>query len=114
MGRARQIADTLLLNIGRTGETHVINEINGWFAPETNDRFIRITRGDGSVLYISKSPKDSSFDADQVPPLVPGQTGQSSWRKEKVRRRTRCFADCRRSVPFQRRASVHGRGRRLA
>ncbi len=61
--RAQQIADTLLANIGKTGEAHVASEINSWFAPETNDRFIRITRADGSVLYLSSSPKDLSFDA---------------------------------------------------
>src|SRR5581483_1546085 len=56
--RARQIAETLLANVEKTGEAHVVSEINSWFAPETNDRFIRITRGDGSVLYVSSSPKD--------------------------------------------------------
>ncbi len=79
--RAQQIADTLLANIGKTGETYVVNEINAWFAPETNDRFIRITRGDGSVLYLSQSPRDMSFDAGHVPPLR-GAAKVESWRKE--------------------------------
>ncbi len=79
--RAQQIADTLLANIGKTGESHVINEINAWFAPETNDRFIRITRGNTGVLYLSQSPKDMSFDANLVPPF-PGQAQGTSWRKE--------------------------------
>jgi heavy metal sensor kinase len=65
--RAKQIGDTLLAKIGSTGEAHVVSEINGWFAPETNDRFIRITRGDGSVLYLSSSPRDARFDARTVP-----------------------------------------------
>src|SRR5580698_3602975 len=65
--RAVQIADTLLANIAQTGEAHVVNEINSWFAPETNDRFIRITHADGSVLYLSANPKDLSFDASCVP-----------------------------------------------
>src|ERR1700722_2064325 len=79
--RAQQIADTLLSNIGKTGEAHVINEINAWFAPETNDRFIRITRGDASVLYLSQSPRDASFDASRVPPFR-GLAKGTSWRKE--------------------------------
>jgi len=79
--RAQQIADTLLANIGNTGEAHVINEINAWFAPETNDRFIRITRGDASVLYLSQSPRDASFDASEVPSFR-GLAGATSWRKE--------------------------------
>src|SRR5580692_5038399 len=82
MRRARQIADTLLVNIGATGETHVISEINAWFAPETNDRFIRITRGDASVLYLSRNPRDLSFDAGHVSPLPQVRNPESSWRKE--------------------------------
>src|SRR5882724_11902287 len=51
--RARQIADTLLANIDQTGRAHVVNEINSWFAPETNDRFIRITDDSSAPLYVS-------------------------------------------------------------
>jgi heavy metal sensor kinase len=79
--RAQQIADTLLANIGKTGEAHVVSEINAWFAPETNDRFIRITRADGSVLYLSQLPKDLSFDASQVPRLDK-TIAEDSWRIE--------------------------------
>jgi heavy metal sensor kinase len=79
--RAQQIADTLLANIGKTGEAHVVSEINAWFAPETNDRFIRITRGDSSVLYLSQLPKDLSFDASQVP-QAKTPIAESSWRVE--------------------------------
>jgi len=78
--RAQQIADTLLAKIDQTGEAHVVSEINSWFAPETNDRFIRITRADGSVLYLSKSPKDMSFDAGQIP-ARPKPAAADSWRK---------------------------------
>ena len=80
-GRARQIGDTLLAHIGKTGDAHVVSEINNWFAPETNDRFIRLTGEDGSVLYLSKSPKDLSFDANAVPPAK-GRDGESFRRKE--------------------------------
>ncbi len=76
--RAQQIAETLLAKMNQTGEAHVVNEINAWFAPETNDRFIRITRADGSVFYISQSPKDQSFDAGQVPPFTARAEGISS------------------------------------
>ncbi len=79
--RAEQIAETLLANIATTGEAHVINEINSWFAPETNDRFIRIT-GEGSVtLYRSVNPKDQSFDAGLVPPYAEAAE-KPSWRKQ--------------------------------
>jgi hypothetical protein len=83
--RAQQIAETLLAKVGKTGEAHVVSEIDSWFAPETNDRFIRITRNDGaaSVLYVSKSPNDLSFDASRVPPHQEAG-GEVSWREEKL------------------------------
>jgi heavy metal sensor kinase len=37
------------------------------YAPEANERFIRITRGDGHVVYASGSPHDASFDPATVP-----------------------------------------------
>jgi heavy metal sensor kinase len=79
--RAQQIAETLLVNIGKTGEAHIVSEINSWFAPETNDRFIRITRDDGSVLYLSSSPKVQNFDPSVVA-LFPASGRQNSWRTE--------------------------------
>jgi heavy metal sensor kinase len=82
--RARQIADTLLANVGKTGEAHVVTEINSWFAPETNDRFIRITRQDGTVLYQSRSPKDPRFDWGEVAPYRAG-IRLNSWRTEPTR-----------------------------
>ena len=65
--RARQIADTLLANIGQTGEAFVASEVRTLYAPEANNRFIRITRQDGGVLYASGQPKDDGFNASAVP-----------------------------------------------
>jgi heavy metal sensor kinase len=72
--RARQIADTLLANIKQTGEAYVTNEIETVYAPEVNDRFIRLSRGDGSSLYVSGQPRDQSFDPLEVPALKPFTT----------------------------------------
>jgi two-component system, OmpR family, sensor kinase len=83
MGRARQIAESLLANVGRTGEEHVVSEINSWFAPETNDRFIRITGEGGVTLYRSTNPKDRSFDASLVPAFAEA-SDKSGWRKQKL------------------------------
>jgi heavy metal sensor kinase len=69
--RARQIADTLLKNVKQTGEGVVVSEIQSLYAPETNGRFIRITRPDGSVLYSSGPAKDQSFDPSGLPTLIP-------------------------------------------
>ncbi|HWG30166.1 MAG TPA: ATP-binding protein [Steroidobacteraceae bacterium] len=65
--RAHQIADTLVAAIGRTGEATVANEIESLYSPEANDRFLRVTRDDGHVIYASGAPKDRSFDPADVP-----------------------------------------------
>lgn len=65
--RAERIADTLLANIQRNGEVYVGKEIEARYAPEANDRFIRVTSSDGAVIYISGEPNDQSFDPKEVP-----------------------------------------------
>ena len=66
--RARQIADTIIAAAGRSGEEGAIaREIEDLYSPEANDRFIRVTAGDGRLIYASKAPKDGSFDPTQVP-----------------------------------------------
>lgn len=66
MHRARQIAQTLLRPaVG--DERYVASEIETRYAPELNDRFIRITRGDGSMVYCSRIPADRSFTPANVP-----------------------------------------------
>jgi heavy metal sensor kinase len=65
--RARQIADTLLAAIDRTGEAAVGRQVEDLYSPEANDRFIRISRGDGSVVYASGNPHDASFLPTEVP-----------------------------------------------
>jgi heavy metal sensor kinase len=65
--RTRQIANTLLLHVKQTGEPYVASQTKDWYEPEINDRFIRITRDDGTVVYSSGAPKDGSFDPAEVP-----------------------------------------------
>jgi heavy metal sensor kinase len=65
--RAERIADTLLANVGRRGDAYVGSEIETRYAPEANDRFIRVTKGDGTVVYISGQPNDQSFVPEEVP-----------------------------------------------
>ena len=80
--RARQIADTLVAAASRTGDVTMAREVEELYAPEANERFIRITRGDGHVVYASGPPHDGSFDPVSVPALAlthpaltpPGQT----------------------------------------
>ncbi len=68
--RARQIADTLVAAASRTGDVAMAREVEELYAPEANERFIRITRGDGHVVYASGPPHDGSFDPVSVPALA--------------------------------------------
>ncbi len=95
--RARQIADTLLKNLSESGEPALAASVEALYAPEANDRFIRITRGSagtdagagtrvrpragaGEVLFQSGEPRDRGFDPAGVPPL-PAIPRTDSWRK---------------------------------
>ncbi len=66
--RSDQIAVSLLANIAKTGEHYVADQIAIRYAPENYDRFIRITRPDGSALYASG--RTGSFDPTGLPPLA--------------------------------------------
>lgn len=81
--RAHQIAETLLANAPKTGEDYVIREIKALYSPEQSDRFIRVTRGDGSILYVSGPPDDQSFDPSKVPQST-GRDAVESARSEKL------------------------------
>lgn len=64
--RARQIAADAGGRLGEAANETLIGQIEMLYAPEANDRFIRLTRGDGSVLYTSGTPRDLSFDPSLV------------------------------------------------
>lgn len=64
---ARQISETLIANAPQTGEAHIGREIKAVYAPELVNRFIRVTRHDGSILYRSGPPDDQGFAPSQVP-----------------------------------------------
>ena len=72
--RARQIADTLLAAASRTGEASLARQVDELYSPEVNDRFIRITRVDGRLVYVSGDPHDRSFAPGAVPPPPLGRT----------------------------------------
>jgi heavy metal sensor kinase len=65
--RARQIAGTLVAHAGRGGEPTLGNEVESLYSPEINDRFIRISRADGEVVYASGTPRDQLFEPSRVP-----------------------------------------------
>jgi heavy metal sensor kinase len=68
--QARTIAQTLLVNVRQSGDEYVVNEINEHFAPEINGRFVRVTRSNGSILFVSGTPKEKSFDPAAIRSLA--------------------------------------------
>jgi heavy metal sensor kinase len=66
--RARQIGQLLLDEMPGSGEARVGEEIQARYAPDLNGRLVRITRSDGSLLYVSGAPKDRSFVPTDLPP----------------------------------------------
>lgn len=68
--RARQIADTLVAQARSDSEDAMRSEVEKLYSPEINDRFIRITRADGEVVYVSGAPHDERFDPARMPMLA--------------------------------------------
>jgi heavy metal sensor kinase len=65
--RSDQIAASLVAGIDKTGDHYVAEQIATRYAPENSERFIRVTRPDGSVLYASG--RTASFDPTGLRPL---------------------------------------------
>ena len=78
--QANQIAHSWLQEINTSGADYVVNEIDEHISPQITNRFIRISRGDGSVLYQPKPPRDGSFDPSVVTPAP--VTGEPRFREE--------------------------------
>jgi heavy metal sensor kinase len=78
--RARQIAGTLVAQAHRDHEDALRSEVEKLYSPAINDRFIRISRADGHVLYMSPTPRDELFDPARVPALA-GNFLEASARK---------------------------------
>jgi heavy metal sensor kinase len=92
--RARQIADTLVAAASRTGDATMARELEELYAPEANERFIRITTDNGHVVYASGPPHDGSFDPATIPipslthPMLtqPGPRASAFLRKESLKK----------------------------
>lgn len=65
--RSRQVAGTISADYELYGEKHVVEAIIKHYAPELNNRFLRVTRDDGSVIYTSGIPQDGSFNPTNLP-----------------------------------------------
>lgn len=71
MKRAHQMASGILRDAAEGGLSNLKNQIDRYYSPGANNRFARVTRSDGTLLYVSGDPKDNSFDADAIPPARP-------------------------------------------
>jgi heavy metal sensor kinase len=76
--QARQIGESFLIDVHASGENYVIEEIDEHYAPELNDRFVRVTRADGSVLYASGRPKEGGFDPSSLSVMNPATSREFS------------------------------------
>ena len=67
--RTYQIAGNILVHAQERGDDFVASQTKDWFEPEISGRFVRITRDDGTVVYISGAPKDGSFNPQEIPAI---------------------------------------------
>jgi len=65
--RAHQVANTLLARVPKISEDTVGPQVKDWYEPELNNRYIRISRPDGTVIYLSGLPQAELFNPAQVP-----------------------------------------------
>jgi heavy metal sensor kinase len=63
---AQTINQALLSKVSETGDDYVVREIDEHFAPRTTNHFLRVTRGNGSVLYQSGEPENGRFDPNRI------------------------------------------------
>ncbi|TCO94719.1 heavy metal sensor kinase [Chthoniobacter flavus] len=65
--RAQQIADLVTSNPAGKDPQYVSREIVKRYDPATNDRFVRVSRSDGQILFLSDEPNDRSFAPQEIP-----------------------------------------------
>ncbi|MFZ0498539.1 MAG: ATP-binding protein [Steroidobacteraceae bacterium] len=82
MRRAQQISDTLLEGISHSNEPALATSVETLYAPEANDRFIRISRGDGRVLFESRASRNPGLTSE-IPPLRQ-MPASPSWREVRL------------------------------
>jgi heavy metal sensor kinase len=63
--RTQQITVSLLADVEKTGEPFVVDEIKARYAPENYERFIRLSRRDGTAIYASG--RAATFDPAGLP-----------------------------------------------
>ena len=66
--RARQIGQLLREEVRQGNLPRLGQDIETRYAPGLNDRFVRVSRRDGALLFLSQTPKDQGFDPAAMPP----------------------------------------------
>ena len=81
--QSNSIGTELLIALPVKSPEWLGQEIEEAYAPEANGNFIRVTKDDGAVVYVSGKPKDGGFDPSRVPLLKIG-SGDGMTRKVPV------------------------------
>ena len=67
--RARQIGQLVADEAQAGNVAQVGSEVEKRYAPGANERFVRVTRSDGFVVYRSEAPRDQTFVPADVPAI---------------------------------------------
>jgi len=68
--RARQVAQLVTEASKKSAVTNVAEEVESRYAPGLNDRFVRVSRENGEIIYLSSAPASFSFSPATLPPPV--------------------------------------------
>lgn len=68
--RARQVAQLITEESRKAAVANVAEEVETRYAPGLNDRFVRVSRQNGEVIYLSSAPASMSFSPATIPPPV--------------------------------------------
>jgi len=80
--RSLQVEQILEQGQAVVSSAQISDAINTRVSPDFNNRFVRVTRAPGTLIYRSGPPADRSFDPGAVPPIV------GTWPDDTVVRRT--------------------------
>ncbi|MDQ0392709.1 sensor histidine kinase [Labrys monachus] len=83
--RVEHLRRDVLPDISGYSNGEIYRKIQDVYSPEENDRFIRISKRDGEILYVSGAPSDHSFSSGDIP-LPRDYSGVISERMEKLRK----------------------------
>ena len=65
--QSRAIGLKLLPELPSQGPAFLTEEIDEAYAPEVNGHFIRVSRADGTIIYVSGTPKSGRFNPARIP-----------------------------------------------